>query len=252
MENPAKSEAVNTLLEQALEAHGGMERWEKVNKVTLSMTVGGLVFFIKGRRRYVGKPFSADIYTREQKTVIMPFGNQPGISGIFMPDRVWLENEKGDVVKELKNPACYRAFVKSLFPWDHFGQLYFGGYAINHYFNLPFSLVREGVQLEGISPVTIDGELCQGLRVIYPDNFVSHSRKEKLYFNQKGQIVRHDYKAGVVGPFAYGCHYSMDYFGIDEFIFAGKRRVYFNFSGIPLRPMAILYMNIHEGKVHYI
>ena len=67
--------SANTLLEQAMEAHGGLERWQKVNKVSLNITAGGLVFFIKGRNRNVGKPFTADIYTiKKSPEDLIPLG----------------------------------------------------------------------------------------------------------------------------------------------------------------------------------
>ena len=243
--------SAKTLLEQAMEAHGGLERWQKVNKISLNMTAGGLVFFIKGRSRYVNKPATADIYTRKQMTVFNPFGNKAELTGSYTPDHVWIENENSQVIAELREPAVYRGLMKSLLPWDHLGQLYFTGYAVNHYFNLPFSLTRDGVVLKEIDPVTINNESCPGLHVTYPDNFVTHSKNEKIYFNPKGQIVRHDYTAEPVGPFAFGSHFSMDYFAVDGFIFAKTRRVYVNILGMPLKLMAILYIDIHEGKVHF-
>lgn len=247
-----RTEHVHKLLEQVFEAHGGLERWQKVNTLSVSMTVGGLVFRIKGRQHGIGKPFRAEVFTKEQKTHITPFSNKAGTTGIFTPKHLWIKNDQGEVLSEMRDPASkYHGVLKSLLLWDDLGQLYFGGYAISNYYNLPFTLANEDITLEEIPPKKVEGELCQGLRARYPDGFASHSKIEKFYFNPRGWLVRHDYKAKVVGPYAYASHFSMDYFSVEGFILARRRRVYSNFFGIPLKPMSILYMDIHGGEIKF-
>ncbi len=247
MPNPKRSESVRQLLDLAMTAHGGLDRWQRVRKIDLSLTVGGALFIMKGKGKAVGKPFSAEIHTRERKTILTPFANQEGLTGGYTPDGVWMERD-GEIFAEAGDQAALRGFFRSLVPWNDLGLLYFSGYAIQLYFTMPFPLADESFGLEEISPRKIHGERCRGLRITYPDHFISHSKQEKLYFNPEGRIVRHDYRAAAASAMAFGAHYSMDYFTADGFLFPARRRAYFNFLGFPT--MVVIRMDIDSARVH--
>jgi len=248
MEYRSRSNSVNQLLDRALEAHGGLQRWRHVEKVKLAMTVGGLLFLMKGKRHAVGKEFTAETYTKEQKTIITPFANKAGYTGVFTRQQVRIK-EHEEIISEAGDQTHLRGWLRSLLPWNDLGLLYFSGYAINHYFTLPFSLADEAIDLEEVPSIKIGEEHCQGLRATYPDGFISHSKKEKFYFTPAGRLIRHDYKAEAVSPFAYGAHFSTDYFTVEDFIFPRKRRAYLNFFGIPAT--LVMHMDVHSGEIHY-
>jgi hypothetical protein len=125
-----------------------------VEKVKLAMTVGGLLFLMKGKRHAVGKEFTAETYTKEQKTIITPFANKAGYTGFFTRQQVRIK-EHEEIISEAGDQTHLRGWLWSLLPWNDLGLLYFSGYAINHYFTLPFSLADEAIDLEEVPSIKI-------------------------------------------------------------------------------------------------
>jgi hypothetical protein len=53
----------------------------------------------------------------------------------------------------------------------------------------------------------------------------THSRIQTIYFDREGLIVRHDYVAEIIGPWARGAHLWRDFVEVNGFPIATHRRV---------------------------
>ena len=241
--------APEELLGRAITAHGGRERWSEVETITVSLTPSGPVFLAKGRRRDVGRPLSAVISTRAQRAVIEDFGGVPGRQGVFTPERTWIEDADGRVLAEQRDFSRVRGALGSLRRWSDLDQLYFSGYALSTYFTLPFALQWPGVELSATPPVRQRGATLEGIAVRFPAGFVTHSGRQRVYFDAAGLLVRHDYQAEPIGPYAAGAHYSERYFEAGGLQFARRRRVYPRIGRRALRLMPILALDIHDCAV---
>src|ERR1700720_2889231 len=93
---------MNDLLNLAMKAHGGLERWKQVRNMQAKVTLNGTLWRIKGRpdglsgvvmRLLAGQPDLA----------VTPFP-KPGTAGHFSPSRVRIEDANTTVVSQPRNP----------------------------------------------------------------------------------------------------------------------------------------------------
>jgi hypothetical protein len=209
------------LIQQSIDAHGGLERWKSIQKVVATFTPGGLALQQRGQEAFAGRPTRATIHTGMQRVTFDPF-LAPGQIGIYAPHRAAVEQADGTVLEALMGPRD--SFLPGV-PWSAPQLAYFVGYALWTYFNLPFALLREGIDLEEIEPWVQDGESWRAVRVTFPKSFVTHSTEQVLYFDAKGLIRRHDYSVEIAGG-SKVAHYLYDHQDIGGIPFATRRRIY--------------------------
>jgi hypothetical protein len=182
---------MNDLLNLAIKAHGGLERWRQVRSLQARVTLNGTLWRIKGRPNGLpGVLMRAD--TRQPALTITPFPN-PGSVGHFTPDRVWIGGQNNELVSELNQPRESFAGAVLATKWNELQELYFAGYAFWNYFTTPFPLAQPGVEVEEIEPHKEDGETWRPLSVIFPPEIPTHSAHQTFYFNDKGLLRRLDY-----------------------------------------------------------
>jgi len=89
---------MSELLDLVLNAHGGLDRWSKFDKVKATIVAGGGLLPMKGLD-VDPKPLEGTVTIHEESTLIRPFG-QPDWRMIFAPERVVIETTAGAVVQE--------------------------------------------------------------------------------------------------------------------------------------------------------
>ena len=107
---------MSELLDLVLQAHGGLDRWNKFNKVSATIVAGGGLLPMKGLE-VDPKPLEGTVTIHEESTVIRPFG-QSDWRMIFAPGRVVIETAAGVVVQERSNPRAAFAGHAMNTPWD--------------------------------------------------------------------------------------------------------------------------------------
>ena len=90
------------LLQAAIEAYGGMERWRGVRTVDVRFNFSGAALVVKGFPRHLQPSCSIDV--RECRVVFQRLGGDPDDRWIFTADRVWIERRDGSVLEERRNP----------------------------------------------------------------------------------------------------------------------------------------------------
>ena len=138
---------MSELLDLALRAHGGLDRWRKFSKVSATIVSGGGLLPMKGSELPRSPAGTATIATtREQSTVISSFG-QSDWRMVFRPDQVLVETTAGHVVQERRNPRAAFAGHTLTTPWDLLHRAYFSGYARWTYLNTPFLLAMPDIEV---------------------------------------------------------------------------------------------------------
>jgi hypothetical protein len=84
---------MNELLAIALDAHGGLDRWNKLKGLIAGMSISGSTWVIKGQP-YLFNNIRVEMSIREQCMVTHLVGQ--GRKLIFEPDRIAVETEMGD------------------------------------------------------------------------------------------------------------------------------------------------------------
>jgi hypothetical protein len=214
---------MNDLLTAALEAHGGMDRWNAFSKLRAEVSIGGAIWHLKQQPDLLtDQVFEID--TRHQRLTISPF-TSPELRSVFVPDRLTLETSQGEVVEARQNPEA--SFVGQQYdtPWDAFHVAYFASEALWTYLTSPFLYTYPGFETEEIEPWTENGEEWRRLKVTFPDDIKSHTKTQITHFGPDGLMRRHDYTVDILGG-ATGANYVLDYEEIQGIMMPKKRRIY--------------------------
>lgn len=209
------------LLDLVYDAHGGLERWQRLTEVRFTGSAGGMLPWPR-------PDFLADmavtIDTRAERAEIRPFG-APDRHARFTPDHVEIVDEHGAVLAEHHEPRRVFDGHPAGELWSEVQAAYFGGYAFWTYLMIPFLLTWDGIQSTEIEPWQENGETWRRLRVEFPDHIATHNSVQTLYFGAENHLLRrHDYSPDVLGnPLT--AHYTGDYRTYDGFAFPTRRRV---------------------------
>jgi hypothetical protein len=212
------------LVDESIEGAGGAERFDSTSELIASIRSGGVALPSKG----VGGPFksyTARISTTEPRTVFEPYP-ESGSIGVFEGDRVSIQSAAGQTLSERLDPrAAFRRSLRRQFRWDPLDGLYFAGYALWNYFNVPFLFRRPGFELREIEPYETGGLSWRRLAVTFPADVPTHSRDQVFYFDSETRLRRLDYTAEVFGGWARAAHVCHDDRNFGGLIYSTRRRV---------------------------
>src|SRR5271154_2327096 len=215
---PAKEVAQSELLDLAVNAHGGLDRWNKVTAIKVAASITGAIWFAKGK----GDSLKNVVLTAETRNerLTVDFSGQDK-RAIFEPNRIVI----GTRIEVRDNPENSFARQQRETPWDDIDVAYFVGEALWTYLNTPFLYTRDGFATEEIPSIQVEGETWRRLKVNFPDSVRSHTKEQISCFGPDGLLRRHDYTVDILGG-ATGLNYASDYRDVDGIIVPTKRRVY--------------------------
>jgi hypothetical protein len=215
---PAKSE----LLDLAVKAHGGLDRWNRVKAIKVTASITGAIWFVKGKGDVLKNVVLTAQTRKERVTIDFPGQDK---RAVFEPNRIVIEKTDGTLINARDNPE--KSFEGQLreTPWDDIQVAYFVGEALWTYLNTPFLYTHDGFLTEEIPSVQVEGETWRRLKVTFPDRVKSHSKEQISCFGPDGLLRRHDYTVDILGG-ATGLNYASDYRNVDGIIVPTKRRVY--------------------------
>jgi hypothetical protein len=215
-----------TLLDDVIEAHGGLDRWARVAAIRGEVRGGGLLLATRVPRNIL-RSGTIEVRPDEQVTIAEPYGD-PGRRGVFDHGSVRIETLDGEVLESRERPReCFfgRAGLRRNLRWDALDAGYFAGYAWWNYLTAPFLLAREDVVVLEIDPWQQDGETWRRLEARFPPSIHTHSERQTFYYDRDLRLRRHDYVAEVVGGWARAAHLCTDHVEVDGLVFPTERRV---------------------------
>ncbi len=212
---------MNALLDLAIKAHGGLDRWKKVNSINVDASITGAIWFVKGRVDVLKNVVIKAETKRERLTMDFPGQNK---RTVFQPDRVVVETAEGKAIAARDDPRKSFEGQTLETPWDDVHVAYFSGEAMWTYLNIPFLYAEPGFETGEIAPIQSDGETWRRLKVTFPENIRSHTRTQISCFGPDGLLRRHDYTVDILGG-AKALNYASDYRNVDGIVFPVTRRV---------------------------
>jgi hypothetical protein len=235
------------LLAKVLDAHGGIDRWNTLNRGEATIITGGELWSLKGLVQDPS-PRRMSVLLHEERASVSPFGN-PDWHTEFTPERIAIVRSDGSVVKERTNPRASFAGHELDTPWDALHRAYFNGYAMWTYLTTPFLLTKAGVRVQEVRPCTEGHSRCGILRAEFPDSIATHSRTQDFHFVDDGLLRRHDYNVDIAGGFG-AAQIVEDYIEADGIRLPSKRRAYLR--GTDHRPnFDELLVSIDIGDVRF-
>ena len=228
---------MNELLNNVLEAHGGLARWNSFRAVRVQIVTGGGLWALKGLLQDAA-PRQMTVSLHEEFASVAPFG-QANWRTSFRPGRLAIETLDGEVVRELKEPR--RSFDGHTLntPWDPLHRAYFNGYAMWTYLTTPFFMALPGFAVREIDPIAEGSEVWRTLRVRFPSHYASHSEEQDFYFGSDFLLRRHDYQVDVAGSFP-AAQYVEQLVEVQGFKMPTRRRAFVR--GPDMRPVRDLLM----------
>ncbi|WP_322012946.1 hypothetical protein [Paraburkholderia sp. J12] len=214
---------MNDLLAFAIEAHGGLERWNQFRRLTAEVAIGGAIWQVKEVPGMLAR-VTFEIDTREERLTIAPF-QAPGRRALFVPERVWIEKADGTRLASRDNPEAFYSGHTVATPWDALNVIHFAGKAMWTYLMSPFLYTWPGFETEEIAPWQEDGEVWRRLKVTFPDSVASHTKTQITHFGPDGLMRRHDYTVDILGG-APGANYVSGYREVQGIRMPTRRRVY--------------------------
>jgi hypothetical protein len=210
------------LLNEAIDAHGGLDRWRRFEGVASTIVTGGGLWDIK-RVKLLRTPRRVTSEFCRQWTRESPFG-ESGLTMTWTPQHVEIADSQGVILEQRDNgrDAFDRSFNGR---WDQLNLAYFNGYAMWTYHALPWVLAGPGYEAREIAPIMHEDETLRGLAVCFPEGVHSHTREQRFYFGEDGLLRRHDYEVDVWADTP-AAHFMSDYVDVDGLKYPTRRSVF--------------------------
>lgn len=213
------------LLKLAVDAHGGMENWAKVRKLSARLDLNGRLCDEKGQgRRFNCLSLETDLHRQH---VVLTSEADDWCSD-FTPSVITLSKTDGTLIDSRAFPR--QAFLTSAedHRWTDIQATYICSYAIWTFMTLPFRYTGEAFSVEELPRWDEGGEIFRRLRVIFPDDSLQERRREHItYFDRQGIVRRHDCSSGA-GGIVPGAIYASGYQTISGVCMPLVRQVYAN------------------------
>ena len=235
---------VNRLLASAVDAHGGLQRWQEVSRFRVAASITGAILALKGKGSLLAE-VELEGEARDQRLKITPFP-WPGRYATWEPYRQTIQTDDGMLVAERRNPAASFAGLTRRSRWDDLQVAYFAGEAMWNYLVAPFVLARPDFVSEAVGPWEEDGQTWHRLVVTYPDTIVAHCRQQTFYFDGTGLLRRLDHAIDILGRVP-AVHYLSEYREFAGIMVPTSRRIYARSpKGSPLPEPAFLAVELGD------
>jgi hypothetical protein len=197
------------IVQEAVEAHGGLGYWNSLKGLEAEITAKGFLFTAKRRpvlnrvrmRAHKGEPYFA----------FFDFPQPGQTAELIGTNEVRLLDGRRSIIARRENPRAAFHGIKHFFYWDDLDFTYFAGYATWNYLTTPFLLLEPGFILTELDPLPGALAALTRIEVIFPDHIPTHSRKQTFYFDDQRLLRRLDYTAEVVGGWAHAAHLCEEY-----------------------------------------
>jgi hypothetical protein len=223
MTEETRRAAMNGLLAEILEAHGGLERWYQYQRVEATIVTGGGMFPLKGLLQDPS-PRRMTVWLHEERSSVLPYG-APDQRTMFTPERIAIEKIEGTLVAERYAPRDSFAGHQMSTPWDALHRAYFNGEALWTYLTTPFLLAMDGVRVEETEAWREGSETWRVLRAYFPNWMETHSLVQDFFFVEDLLLRRHDYNVNIAGGFG-AAQLTSNYITANGLRLPTKRRAY--------------------------
>jgi hypothetical protein len=235
---------MNDLLEGAVAAHGGLDRWNQATAIAVNASITGALWHVKGTADALKDVrFEADT---KRQLLTMDYVGQDKAS-VFEPSRVVVRRRDGTVIEARDEPEKSFDGHQLETPWDDIHLAYFSGEALWTYLTIPFLYTWPGFTTEEITPLEVDGETWRRLKVTFPEHIKTHSREQISCFGPDGLLRRHDFTIDIIGG-ATGMLYATEYRDVDGIMIPTTRRGYAWHGDYQLVPEPLL-VAIDMGEI---
>ena len=229
---------MSDLLETAVTAHGGLDRWKQITSITINASITGAFWHLKSQGDTL-TDIRIELDTTQQRLTTHYIGQDK--RSVFQPSRVEIQRPDGTVIDAHDDPE--RSFEGHQFetPWDDVHLAYFTGEALWTYLNTPFLYTWPGFVAEEITAIEVHDETWRRLKVTFPEYIKTHTRQQIFCFGPDGLLRRHDFSIDLLGGVP-SALYAFDYRDVDGIIFPTARHAWQDDDHVPEKLMVAIAM----------
>ena len=240
------------IIAKAVEAHGGLEKFNRIQAVDVLVERSGLLWPRKGYKEHA--LMTATIQIDPPKITYNGLAGDKEDSNvrfIWTPHRAWKERPDGTVIDSRENARASFDGQTWESAWDQLHLLHFGGQALWNYMCAPFYFTWPGFSIRelGVMRVEADQEWTV-LEVTFPDDMPTQCKVQKFYFDRRGILRRLDYDSEFVKA-GWAAHYLLDHRPVDGLLWPRLRRATRLPQGVIDGGPAAVVLNFHEIKVRF-
>jgi hypothetical protein len=213
---------VDNLLNLAVEAHGGLNAWNKLQSLKVKVSIGGALWDLK---QVHGLFKNARVESKLHAQHVIMHLLDGGERIVFTPNQMTLESEAGKTLDTRLDPRSAFAAQSADSRWDKLDAGYFASYALFGYLTTPFLYAYPGFEVLEIEPWHENGERWRVLQVTFPGGYAAHTRTQYSYFGEDGLLRRHLYTVDILGG-AHGANYAFEYRAVNGVMFPTRRRIF--------------------------
>jgi hypothetical protein len=220
--------AAAQFLARACDRHGGFDAFAATASVSLRLvTLSGLIPWFKGLGRTFPPPSAVELWPHSRRARFHDYPQRGQVS-VYQSGRVATNRDELDGHLGESHRATFRGLAKWR-AWQPEDALYFFGYSLLDYVSLPFMLRDREL---------IDARRTRaGVELWYrfPQGADTHSSVQGFYFDESGLLVRHDYRAEILGKIFNGAHLHRDHRAVGNLLLPTHRTVYAKLWHYPVR-----------------
>jgi len=211
------------LLDYVLDAHGGINRWNRLHSVEGQFSIGGAIWTFKGVPDALKDvTIVADLHS--ERITISPVAGAHNHS-VFAEGRLELRSDSDEVLEARDNPGEAFATLAYDAPWDALHAAYFASEAWWTYLTAPFLFTYPGFHTTEVESFHEDGQSYRTLKVTFPADIDSHTAEQFFHFRSDGLLHRHTYTVDILSG-ATGANYATNFRTVDGIAVPFTRRIY--------------------------
>ncbi len=233
------SPAQSDFIEKCIHKHGMITNADDQSFIEFKIKkISGLLCFSKGLHKFFNNEIIVRVYPNLEKVVFYNFNKKGSISTYSKGD-VSYKNHN-EVISSKSHHLKFK-FIKRIMRWNLLDTIYFFGQALVTYYSVPNVLLRLELLEESI--VSSRDTVLRGFTVRFPKSFITHCEVQSFYFDDNFLLYRHDYRANIIFPPAYGAHFTSNYEVIENIAIAKMRVVKWRVFKYVM-PFTVLRVNI--------
>lgn len=196
---------MSNLLQQVVEAHGGLRHWEQLSDLVTEVEVDGQLcprFEVP-----TAIPRTKAFFSLRRQNIVMldELGSQ---KFLIEPNLVSFSARRGDQAESMSAQTSELWRNASERKWDLLRTAYVQGFAIRHYVTAPFLYSTPGFSVEEVEPWQEDGETWRVLKIIFPPHIQTRARVQFAYFGDDGLLRRTRYNLQIEGGYEVASYVS--------------------------------------------
>ncbi len=170
-----------SLLDDVLEAGGGADRLQGLNRFTAHLSLKGGLPRSKGKDGFIHEVV-VEGSIREPELQITGFAN-PDRRALLSRDRVAIERSDGVLLAERLNPVSSFAKHDELMPWDDLHFAYYSGCFIWSCFAQQFQLIAQDVQITELPTKHERSDGWRSLKIALPTRLAVFAGEQIAHFD---------------------------------------------------------------------